>query len=77
MSHYLQLANTERVIITHRSGNSYELLPKTQIVDNDTYYSNPAVIENLRQAELDIAEGRSIELTSEEVAKMLGVWDTN
>ncbi len=77
MSRYMQLANTEQVIITHRSGNSYELLPQKRIVDNDTYYSNPAVIENLRQAELDIAEGRGVELNSEEVARLLGIWDTN
>jgi hypothetical protein len=73
MSHYLQLANTERVIITHRSGNSYELLPKTMIVDNNTYYSNPAVVENLGQAESDIAEGRCVELSSEDFGRMFGV----
>lgn len=55
---YLNLAQTERVIIQCGKTETYEIVPARKISDNDDYFSNPALISALKEAEEDIAEGR-------------------
>lgn len=73
MSHYLELSKTERVIITHRKGTSFEIVPEGAIVDDGIYFSNPAVIAQLKEAENEVQEGRGVAMSSTEFGEMFGL----
>ncbi len=55
---YLNLSQTERVIIQCGKTETYEIVPAKRIDDNDEYFSNPKLLEALKEAEEDIKEGR-------------------
>ena len=55
---YLNLANTERVIVQCSNTDTYEIVPAKRISDTDKYFSNPNLLEALKEAEDDIAAGR-------------------
>ena len=73
MSRYLELAITERVIITHRNGKAFELVPDAAIVDNGEYFSNPAVLQNLNESIRQAKEGRMVEMSPEEFGNEFGL----
>ena len=73
MSRYLELAITERVIITHRNGRVFELVPDADIVDNGEYFSNPAVLQNLSESIRQAKEGRVVEMSPEEFWNEFGL----
>ncbi len=68
---YLERVETERVILTNK-GKTYELLPKKRITD-EMYFSNPSVLEHLRQAEQEEREGKGTVYTAEEIRRKMGL----
>lgn len=59
---YLNLAQKERVIIQCGKTETYEIIPARRISDNDAYFSNPKLLNALKESEEDIAEGRVREI---------------
>ncbi len=55
---YLDMANKERVLVQCGKTEAYEIVPATKISDTDKYFSNPALLEALKEAKQDIAAGR-------------------
>ncbi|MBF0585790.1 hypothetical protein INT08_00700 [Prosthecochloris sp. N3] len=55
---YLNLAQKERVIIQCGKTETYEIIPASKMTDSDAYSSNPGLIDAVKEAEADIAEGR-------------------
>lgn len=73
MSHYMRLANTEQVIITHRSGLSFRLSPERPLIDDDEYFSNSAVQSNIGESLRQIREGKTTLLSPNDVRRYLEV----
>ncbi|MEI8185823.1 MAG: hypothetical protein WCG19_03905 [Chlorobiaceae bacterium] len=55
---YLNLANKERFIVQCGRTETSEMAPAKKISDTDKYFSNPKLLEALKEAEEDIAAGR-------------------
>jgi PHD/YefM family antitoxin component YafN of YafNO toxin-antitoxin module len=57
---YLDKAKNERVIVQCGKTESYEIIPARKISDSDEYFSDPKVIESIKQGRADIKAGRCI-----------------
>jgi PHD/YefM family antitoxin component YafN of YafNO toxin-antitoxin module len=55
---YLEMATREKVVVRFNKSETVEIVPGKNIESNDEYFSNPKLLEALREAEEDIAAGR-------------------
>ncbi len=61
---YLNLSQKERVIIQCGKTETYEIIPARKISDGNDYCSSPELLDALKEAEEDIAEGRVREVNN-------------
>ncbi len=55
---YLNLANTERVIVQCGKSETYEIVPAKKISDTDKYFSDPKVLAAIDRGREDKKAGR-------------------
>jgi hypothetical protein len=60
---YLNMANTERVIVQCGGTETYEIVPARKISDTDRYFSDPKVIEAIERGKADAKAGRVTRIT--------------
>jgi hypothetical protein len=60
----------ERVIIQRGKDKAYEL---TRNIKNDRYFDDPKVIEHILEGVREHKDGKSVEMTREEIRKLMGL----
>jgi len=55
---YLNMANTERVIVQCGKSETYEIVPARKISDTEKYFSDPEVLAAIERGREDVKAGR-------------------